>query len=49
MAERVEAGILLSVAGTGLEHHYGTAVAGKKLGLGPPASGQDETKRHICA
>jgi hypothetical protein len=30
MAERVEAGILISVAGTGLEPHYGTAVAGKK-------------------
>jgi hypothetical protein len=49
MAERVDAGILLSIAGTGLEPHYGTAVAGKKLGFGPPYGPWDETKRHIRA
>jgi len=42
-------GILISVAGTGLEPYYGTAVAGKKRGLGPPETRSDETKRHICA
>src|ERR1700749_257803 len=36
MAERDDAGIVISVAGTVLEPHYGTAVAGKKLGFGPP-------------
>src|SRR5580704_2846725 len=36
MAERDDAGILISVAGAGLEPHYGIAVAGKKLGFGPP-------------
>src|ERR1700739_2904098 len=43
MAELDDAGILISVAGTGLEPHYGTAVAGKKLGLGSP-SGPLEAK-----
>jgi hypothetical protein len=37
--ERDVAGILISVAGTGLEPHYGTAVAGKKLGFGLAARG----------
>src|SRR6202012_3664526 len=45
MAERDEGGILISVAGTGLEPHYGTAVAGKKLGFG--TSGRRLTRNRM--